>query len=92
MASYCEEQYINSLEKKVEALEKKAKALEKQCAERDFMIDWLAAKAYEYAEAHKQGGYCSYADGCSICLQNRNMPTPYDWKAAAREALKKYEN
>lgn len=52
------------------------------------MVDWLAEKACQCTEASKQGGYCSYADDCFICIQNRNMPTPNDWREAAERAIK----
>ncbi|MBD5585815.1 MAG: hypothetical protein HDQ88_12095 [Clostridia bacterium] len=42
MSSYCEEQYINSLEQK-------NKELEKQLQEKEVMIDWLAMSLFRYS-------------------------------------------
>lgn len=52
--------------------------------------DWLAEKALQCSEARNHAGYCSYMDnGCTICIQNRNMPTAQDFIDAAKKDLKK---
>lgn len=43
-------------------------------------VDWLAEKACQCAEAS--------TDECFICIQNRNMPTPNDWREAAERAVR----